>query len=976
MAFGGLLSVAACGSNTPNGGGAGATGNASGNSPGSGGNANTAGTGTSTAGSGVTMGGASSQGGSVTVPAGGDAGSGSGGVPGAAGSGGMDTRPSMPDGPNGAAFDTVRGALNVNYAAYLSKQDIVYGVPNTDPIKALGVGNGKTGAMAWSQNGLTLQVSGVDLSPQTAFGAGSVALQTTPALDAGASGFEQRMVLYDGLLTTRYGDGRVVTLLGAPKSEVLGIHVEDGRTDVTAIALDLSLWDVANLGNSGSVPDLNTWKTVSTFNEQGVAGFSRGQTDSKNFGYTLAATVEGATFTTENAGGSHVRLNIQPSKSYTIWIAAASRLNAPNHDSVAAAKGMLTAIKADGYAKTLAAYKAFWNGFWQKSFVQYSSSDGAADYLENLYYLSTYMIAMGAYGNYPFHFINGVLRSTQDQTKWSNAYWYWNQRDVYHSFMASNHVDAVEAFNNMYSRNLAALKAFTQQHFGVSGAWTPETMGWDGNANGTVGSDYTKLIYSTGMEAAMNMYAQYRYTGDEDYLKNTVYPFMKEAVTFYVGMLSKDGNSYYMANSNAHETYWGVKNAITDLAAVRAMFPVAIALSSKLGLDADQRPKWQEVLDNLVDYPTTATTYLPHEGTTAQSRNGENVACELIWPYDVTGIGAPDYDRALATWKARPHPYDNVWANDAIQAARLGLGKEAFDGMKIMLQKYQSYPNGMTNNTNGVFEYLGVHLLVMNESLLQSYNDKIRVFPALPSDASLVTRFTLLAKGGHLVSSEREGGEIKYVGLKSQLGQPATLVNPWGNAEARVIKLADGSTVLTSSMAELTFATEAGQLYVLEPTAKPFSEFEYAHIDAEPSTGAKDLPGTSCSIGIGGAPKPDTGRYEAEKATLAICTASGDNAASGFSQVTGLSAGASVTFENVKGGTSFDVTYCTMNNPGKLSLYINGAHNQDVTFPNTNSWGGSFGTIQVNAAIPQGASLKFQVDAGDAGANLDFIQIN
>ena len=74
-----------------------------------------------------------------------------------------------------------------------------------------------------------------------------------------------------------------------------------------------------------------------------------------------------------------------------------------------------------------------------------------------------------------------------------------------------------------------------------------------------------------------------------------------------------------------------------------------------------------------------------------------------------------------------------------------------------MLQKYQSYPNGMTNNTNGVFEYLGVHLSVMNESLLQSYNDKIRVFPALPKDAAFVGRFTLLAKGGFLVSVG-EGG--------------------------------------------------------------------------------------------------------------------------------------------------------------------------------------------------------------------------
>jgi len=292
-----------------------------------------------------------------------------------------------------------------------------------------------------------------------------------------------------------------------------------------------------------------------------------------------------------------------------------------------------------------------------------------------------------------------------------------------------------------------------------------------------------------------------------------------------------------------------------------------------------------------------------------------------------------------------------------------------------MLQKYQSYTNGMTNNTNGVFEYLGAHLLVMNESLLHSYNDVIRVFPALPPDASMVTRFTLLAQGGHLVSAEREAGTVKYVGIKSLNGEQAVIVNPWGSEEARVIKAA-GSLVVTVSSAEISFDTDAGQVYVLERTAKPFSTFEYAHITAERNEGMKDLPGTSCEIGVGGKPRPDTGKYEAEKATLNMCSTSGDNAASGFTEVTGLVPGASVTFDNVRAGTSIDITYCTMNNPAQLSLYVNGVHDQDVVFPSTNSWSGHYEVKKVTTTIPQGASLKLQVDAGDSGANLDFIQVN
>jgi hypothetical protein len=872
------------------------------------------------------------------------------------------------DGPTGEAFDTARGVLNVDDAGYLSKHDVVYNKANTNPLYGLPVGNGRVGALVWSATGgLTMQVSGVDSSQQTAFGAGNVTFTTNPGLDAGSTTFQQRLALYDGALVTKWDTNRTVTVLGAPSSEVIGIHVADARAGVTAATLDLSLWDVSGLGNSGNVPNLNTWKQVSTWAEAASAGLSRGQQDSNNFGYSLGATVEGATFTTQAVNTSTVRLTITPSASYTIWIACASRLNATGHDSVAQAKAALAATATAGYATTWAAYASFWHGFWGKSFVQYSNGAGDADYLENAYYLSTFFIGAGAFGNYPFHFINGVERATADMTKWSNAYWFWNQRDVYNSFLASNHADVMNVFNNMYSRNFTALKTFTMSRFGIDGLWVPETMGWNGNADGN--TQYTNDIFSTATEAARNMYAQYLYTGDANYLKNTAYPFMREVAKFYVKKFTKDAGSgkYVMTLSNAHETYWGVPNAITDLAAVRSLFPAVISASTSLGLDADLRPSWQDLLANLVAYPTDGTHYLPHQPPIAQTHNGENVASELIWPYDQTGLDAPDLAMA------------NVWANDAIQAARLGLGDDANAGMKIMLQKYQNYPNGMTNNTNGVFEYMGVHLIVMNESLLQSYNGKIRVFPALPSDTSLVTRFTLAATGGFLVTSEREGGDIKYVGLRSNLGSMATVVNPWGTAAVQVRKIGATAPVMSASSATLTFPTDAGGVYVVERVAKPLSGYTFAFLTGKPNNDAKHLSAnTSLGIGMssgGAAMVADTGKYEAESAMLSGCNASDDVSASNFSEVINFKMGSSATFTNVAAGSAIDIRYCTMNNPGKLGLYVNGAHVQDVSFPSTGSWSGTYGTVTVTTAVPKGASITLQYDTGGAGANLDYIQI-
>jgi alpha-L-fucosidase 2 len=777
----------------------------------------------------------------------GSAGSAASPAPGAA-DGGTTTRI---DDPNGHAFDRARGALNVDYAGYLSKHDVVFNKPNTNPLHGLTVGNGRVGAMVWSENGLTLQVSNVDTSPQTAFSAGLVNFSTSPALDDDATAFQQRLSLYAGTLSTRYADGRSVTILGSPNSEVLGIHVEDARPNVSAVTVELSLWDVSSLENSGAVKNLDSWKQVASHADASTAGISRGQADSDHFGYTLAATVEGAPFTTAAVGGNKVRLSIEPRTSYTIWIACATRINAPDYDSVARAKAALHDTVAAGFADTSRRSQEFWTEFWRRSFVQYSNAQGDADYLENVYYLATYMIAAGAYGDYPFHFINGVFRATQDKTKWSNAYWYWNQRDVYHSFLASNHADVTRVFNRLYTRNRSALESFTASRYGISGLWIPETMGWNGNADGTTGSDYTKNILSTGAEVAANLYAEYASTNDEAYLKDSVYPFLRGVAEFYRQKLARDSGTgqYFVDSSNSHETYWNVKNAITDLAAVRSVFPLAIRTGEVLGLDADWRPRWQDVLDHLAAYPTDGSVYLAHDPPAVQARNGENVACELIWPYGVTGIGAPDYAMAVNTWKKRPSPYGNVWANDAIQAARLGLGDETNQGLKRMLEQYAKYPNAMTDNTNGVFEYLGVHLIAMNESLLQSYDGKLRVFPALPADESFVARFNLLAQGGFLVTSERERRVIKYVGLKSLYGKPIKLVNPWPMSTVQVRAVADDHIVFTSADAELAFETTANAIYVVERTAAPLSDYEYSYLTGALNQDAKSLSAT-CRLGI------------------------------------------------------------------------------------------------------------------------------
>lgn len=770
------------------------------------------------------------------------------------------------------SFDQNSGVLSVDYAGYLSKHAVVFNRPITDSTSGLTVGNGCVGAMVWNSNGITMQITGADASEQACFSQGCCNLSTSPRMDSNYATFQQYLSLYDGTVTTKYDNNRTVTILGQPQSEVLGIHVEDGRTGVKSATFQIKMWDpnmqITSAGTWNSmmsdVPDINTWKTVTSFSDSTSAGISRGQTDANHFGYSLAASVEGAGFTAKQIDNRTVQIQITPTSSYTIWIACASRINSPGNDSRAHAAALLSAVKAAGYAPTLTAFVTWWHTHWAKSFVQYSNSAGDADYLENIYYLCSYMLAAGSYGNYPFHFVNGVFKHNADLgVIWSGGYWYWDNRNVYNHMLASNHPDEIGGFYRLFFRNLATLKSFTMSRFSIDGAWTPETMGWDGNARWTTSSTYTDRIYTTSIEAASNMFMRFAYTCDTAFLRDTAYPFMKETAKFYSSMLSFDqtAKQYYMANSNCHETYWGVKNAITDLAAVRSFFPQAILSAKLLGLDSAMRVHWQGILDSLVPFKTQtvngAVQYMAYDPPTVAASNSENVACEILWSYGVTGIGAPDYQIALNTFNNRPFPYKNPIMPCAVQAARLGLGDNTFNGIKTFLAMSQTYPNGLGsmggNGGSQSFDFAGLHQLYINESLLQSYSDTIRVFPAPPGDATFNGKFTLLARGAFLVSSEKQNGDIEYVGIKSLAGSNASVYNPWPSQQVQVRKTSDNSIVATTSGATIRFSTAANQVYVVERTAKLLSTFTFARLSGTPNGSVKTMAynGSTLTLGAG-----------------------------------------------------------------------------------------------------------------------------
>ena len=281
------------------------------------------------------------------------------------------------------------------------------------------------------------------------------------------------------------------------------------------------------------------------------------------------------------------------------------------------AVAMLERYRQEGIEKLRAEHEAWWAKFWSQSYIQLGPGS-IPDYLANLWYIHNYTMASGSRGDVPPKFNGGLWTDDKDKREWGSAYWHWNTQETYWPLYAANHLDLLAPYDKMYFNMLPKVEKQTQDYFGAAGASYGETINWEGDdctgkgpsqtgvhprLRTPVGGAFTSLILSSSAEIAMQFWWQYLYTGDRTFLQEKAYPVMKAVANFYADYLEKDASGHYnMFPSNAHETFWKVKNPATDMAALRYCFPTVIKASEILGVDADLRAVWQDRLDHLAPW--------------------------------------------------------------------------------------------------------------------------------------------------------------------------------------------------------------------------------------------------------------------------------------------------------------------------------------------------------------------------------------
>jgi hypothetical protein len=774
------------------------------------------------------------------------------GAPTSSGEGGPPTDAAADDSAPSAASDAavpdadaggppVSTVFSIDTANVVRRSNIVLGHANAAPKDSMALGNGRLGIAEWGANGFTAQINRADTLPDRK----AVAQLTIPGLAplASAADFAGQVDLYDATLHESGGGMTAAIFVRADAPEIV-VDVTGADPGSTQTAR-LQLWSGRSPTGaaSGAIATLaETWQDASGLGASG-----------QTYGAMSAVTAAGRNVTASVVDPLTVEVTFQPNPDGTFRVVVAAPTWAGG-DATATATTVLGSDATAPLASLTAGHLAFWHDYWGRvGLVKLTSSDGTADYVEALRTLHLFYSAAESRGPLPGSQagLADLFDFLQDAQPWfPAAYWVWNLRMQVAANMGAGAFDMNEPFFALYRTNLTAIEAWTQSKMGVSqGICVPETMRFNGNGywyggEGNASCDqsaspsYNALTLTSGAEVALWVWQQYRMTGDQAFLSAN-YPLMREAARFLLATATAGSDGLLHTTANAHETQWDVKDPVTDLVAMRALFPTVVAAAGVLGTDASLASQLNDALGKLPPLPRTdaathatlltgadddagtdvfAISYEP----AAQKHNSENLDLEAVWPYGLIGDTGPDVDLAKRTYAQRMFVNAGDWSFDAVHAARLGLGDEVAASLARSIQSYQSFANGLallgggTNDGSNdpYVEELGIVALAVNEAAAQDYDGLLRIAPALPKGWD--AQGTVFIEGGSKVHFAVAGGEVVAVFVEAELTTTLNVRNPYPGSTSSVVDGANGAIVLAATAGSpLSFPVQAGHWYAI-----------------------------------------------------------------------------------------------------------------------------------------------------------------
>lgn len=331
-----------------------------------------------------------------------------------------------------------------------------------------------------------------------------------------------------------------------------------------------------------------------------------------------------------------------------------------------------------------------------------------------------------------------------------------------------------------------------------------------------------------------NCWAYYEYTGDTSYLRENIYPMLKEEAKLYDQMLVRDSDGKLVSSPAYSPEHGPVTSGNTyEQTLIWQLYEDTIKAAEVLGTDADLVATWkanQADLKGPIEvgdsgqikewYTETTFNHTASGATLGEGYNHRHMSHLLgLFPGDlITEDNAEWFAAAKVSMQNRTDESTGWGMAQRINSwARLGDGNKAYQIIKNLFNggiyaNLFDYHQPRYFQIDGNFGYTSG----VAEMLLQSNAGYINLLPAVPDDWANGSVNGLVAQGNFEVSMDWTDGNVTTATIHSENGGEAVVQTK--NASLATVVDSDGNVVDVTPVKEnrISFATEAGKSYTLK----------------------------------------------------------------------------------------------------------------------------------------------------------------
>jgi hypothetical protein len=419
-------------------------------------------------------------------------------------------------------------------------------------------------------------------------------------------------------------------------------------------------------------------------------------------------------------------------------------------------------------------HRTWWNDYYPESFVTFPDPIGQAFYWNNVYRLACCTRPGAQYIDTPGMWNSGG--------PWPYSTHDFNTQTAHFPVYTANRLHLGEALVESLHRNRETLTDnVVPAEWQNDSALLPLATAYDLKGKRDGDGRYREMVGCLPW-LLNNCWLQYRYSMDQEILKTTVFPLLRRSVNLYRHLLfTGDDGKLHLPPTFSPES-GNYRDCNFDLALLKWGCIRLIESCRILEIDDPLLPEWARIRDQLVGYSVDENGYMLGNGSPAPKDHQHMSHLMMIYPLYLENIDDSRnkdlLERSVRYFQPVTMPKMGA-SQSSPAAAALGLGNLALQRMNEIL--YREAENEKLGK-NGIY-YLSTPCIetslsyntCVQDMLLQSWGNRIRVFPALPDSWENVAFQNFRSEGAFLISARRVNGITSFVRIKSLAGEPCVI---------------------------------------------------------------------------------------------------------------------------------------------------------------------------------------------------------